>query len=287
MASLLIPCLATSLSSMVMSVDHPGLTFNLTSLRSEPTYNQPVQQWTFTSDFAVRSAEWNSDTRWTCLCVVYVLCFSLQVRDYSGTYTVKLIPCTTAQNMEYTVPPICSPREPITFDLDIRFQQVREHRFKLKYPELVLLLEVFISFSWAFMMNSFVGERPGCYWVQSEHSDVLAVQENLVALRRVNGVRSREWCGLFWGSVTFFTCISKTRLDVLHTQVKSVFFLQSRWYGLWPCDGGPCSEPRRLFLLQYRESVPLHRHRWICSKIQPDQVWVWLPGRLPLIALQI
>lgn len=39
--------------SMVMSVDHPGLTFNLTLMRSEPTYNQPVQQWTFTSDFAV------------------------------------------------------------------------------------------------------------------------------------------------------------------------------------------------------------------------------------------
>lgn len=38
---------------MVMSVDHPGLTFNLTLVRSEPTYNQPVQQWTFTSDFAV------------------------------------------------------------------------------------------------------------------------------------------------------------------------------------------------------------------------------------------
>lgn len=45
--------LATSTASMVMSVDHPGLTFNLTLLRSEPTYNQPVQQWTFTSDFAV------------------------------------------------------------------------------------------------------------------------------------------------------------------------------------------------------------------------------------------
>ncbi|XP_055082728.1 FRAS1-related extracellular matrix protein 2-like isoform X2 [Periophthalmus magnuspinnatus] len=89
-----------AVSSMVMSVDHPGLTFNLTLVRSEPTYNQPVQQWTFTSDFAVR--------------------------DYSGTYTVKLIPCTTAQNMEYTVPPVCSPREPVTFDLDIRFQQVSD-----------------------------------------------------------------------------------------------------------------------------------------------------------------
>lgn len=91
---------ANKVSSMVMSVDHPGLTFNLTLVHNEPTYNQPVQQWTFTSDFAVR--------------------------DYSGTYTVKLIPCTTAQNMEYTVPPVCSPREPVTFDLDIRFQQVSD-----------------------------------------------------------------------------------------------------------------------------------------------------------------
>ncbi|KAM8834642.1 FRAS1-related extracellular matrix protein 2-like isoform 2-T2 [Synchiropus picturatus] len=91
---------AASVSSMVMSVDHPGLTFNLSLVRSEPTYNQPVQQWTFTSDFAVR--------------------------DYSGSYTVKLIPCTTAQNTEYTLPPVCSPREPVTFDLDIRFQQVSD-----------------------------------------------------------------------------------------------------------------------------------------------------------------
>uniref|UniRef100_A0A8C6ML34 FRAS1 related extracellular matrix 2a n=1 Tax=Nothobranchius furzeri TaxID=105023 RepID=A0A8C6ML34_NOTFU len=91
---------ATSISSMVMCVDHPGLTFNLTLVRSEPTYNQPVQQWTFISDFAVR--------------------------DYSGTYTVKLIPCTTVQNMDYSVPPVCSPREPVTFDLNIRFQQVSD-----------------------------------------------------------------------------------------------------------------------------------------------------------------
>ncbi|KAM4620100.1 FRAS1-related extracellular matrix protein 2a [Polymixia lowei] len=91
---------ASSMSSMVMCADHPGLTFNLSLVRSEPTYNQPVQQWTFTSDFAVR--------------------------DYSGTYTVKLIPCTTAQNMEYAVPPVCNPREPVTFDLDIRFQQVSD-----------------------------------------------------------------------------------------------------------------------------------------------------------------
>ncbi|XP_038140960.1 FRAS1-related extracellular matrix protein 2-like [Cyprinodon tularosa] len=91
---------ATSLLSTVMSEDHPGLIFNLTLVRSEPTYNQPVQQWTFISDFAVR--------------------------DYSGTYTVKLIPCTTSQNIEYTVPHICSPRQALTFDLDIRFQQVSD-----------------------------------------------------------------------------------------------------------------------------------------------------------------
>ncbi|XP_068600398.1 FRAS1-related extracellular matrix protein 2-like [Brachionichthys hirsutus] len=91
---------AASMPSMVMSVDHPSLTFNLTLVRSEPSYNQPVQRWSFISDFAVR--------------------------DYSGTYTVKLIPCTTTRNMEYAIPPVCSPRERVTFDLDIRFQQVSD-----------------------------------------------------------------------------------------------------------------------------------------------------------------
>ncbi|KAK3521428.1 hypothetical protein QTP70_004450 [Hemibagrus guttatus] len=91
---------ASPLTSMVMSTAHPGLTFNLSLVRTEPTYNQPVQQWTFSSDFAVR--------------------------DYSGTYTVKLIPCTTALNIEYSVPAVCDPREPVTFDMEIRFQQVSD-----------------------------------------------------------------------------------------------------------------------------------------------------------------
>ncbi|KAG9347099.1 hypothetical protein JZ751_006026 [Albula glossodonta] len=90
----------TSLSSMVMSPDHPGLTFTLSLVRSEPTYNQPMQQWSFVSDFAVR--------------------------DYSGTYTVKLIPCSASPNREYSIPPVCHPREPLTFDMDIRFQQVSD-----------------------------------------------------------------------------------------------------------------------------------------------------------------
>ncbi|KAK6494141.1 FRAS1-related extracellular matrix protein 2-like [Huso huso] len=90
----------TSLSSMVMSAYHPGLTFTLSLVRTEPTYNQPVQQWSFISDFAIR--------------------------DYSGTYTVKLIPCSAAPNQEFSNPPVCNPREPITFDMDIRFQQVSD-----------------------------------------------------------------------------------------------------------------------------------------------------------------
>nr|XP_020040117.1 FRAS1-related extracellular matrix protein 2 [Castor canadensis] len=91
---------ASFTSSMILSADHPGLTFSLRLIRSEPTYNQPVQQWSFVSDFAVR--------------------------DYSGTYTVKLVPCTTPSNQEYHLPVTCNPREPVTFDLDIRFQQVSD-----------------------------------------------------------------------------------------------------------------------------------------------------------------
>lgn len=46
------------------------------------------------------------------------------MRDYSGTYTVKMVPCVASPNGEFSVPPVCSPREPLTFDMDIRFQQV-------------------------------------------------------------------------------------------------------------------------------------------------------------------
>ncbi|XP_059902249.1 FRAS1-related extracellular matrix protein 3 [Gadus macrocephalus] len=90
----------TSQSSMVICADHPGLTFTLALVRTEPTYNQPMQQWSFISDFAVR--------------------------DYSGTYTVKMIPCSASPNGEFSIPPVCHPREPITFDMDIRFQQVSD-----------------------------------------------------------------------------------------------------------------------------------------------------------------
>ncbi len=44
---------ASPVKSIVLSADHPGLSFNLTLVRTEPTYSQPVQQWMFISDFAV------------------------------------------------------------------------------------------------------------------------------------------------------------------------------------------------------------------------------------------
>ncbi|MFT7803878.1 FRAS1-related extracellular matrix protein 2-like [Arapaima gigas] len=88
---------ASALFSTITCAEHPGLTFSLSLMRSEPTYNQPLQQWTFTSDFSMR--------------------------DYSGTYIVKLLPCIAAPSSEYTIPSVCNPKEAVTFDLDIRFQQ--------------------------------------------------------------------------------------------------------------------------------------------------------------------
>ncbi|XP_076321017.1 FRAS1-related extracellular matrix protein 2-like [Tachypleus tridentatus] len=90
----------SGLTSMVMSQDQPELTFTLELIRSEPTYAQPEQQWEFVSDLAVR--------------------------DYSGNYHVKLIPCTATDTMEYSYPLECNPRDPIVFDLQIRFQQVTD-----------------------------------------------------------------------------------------------------------------------------------------------------------------
>lgn len=108
---------------MVMCLDHPGLTFNLSLVRNEPTYNQPIQQWTFVSDFAV------SKQRSSLIVFAFFTAYSehnffSQVRDYSGTYTVKLVACTSPPSLEYTIPPVCNPREPLSFDMDIRFQQV-------------------------------------------------------------------------------------------------------------------------------------------------------------------
>nr|CAB3247089.1 FRAS1-related extracellular matrix protein 2 [Phallusia mammillata] len=86
--------------AMVMSAAHPELQLSLNLVRSETTYNNPEQKWSFVSDYAIR--------------------------DYSGSYTIKLIPCTTPAGQSYTIPIVCEPREPVTFDMDIRFQQVSD-----------------------------------------------------------------------------------------------------------------------------------------------------------------
>ncbi|XP_077014161.1 FRAS1-related extracellular matrix protein 2 [Tamandua tetradactyla] len=91
---------ASPRSSVVVSAAHPALTFSLRLLRSQPTYAQPEQLWSFVSDHAVR--------------------------DYSGAYQVELLPCTAPATQGYRLPVTCSPREPISFDLDIRFQQVSD-----------------------------------------------------------------------------------------------------------------------------------------------------------------
>jgi len=39
--------------SKVVSPDHPDLTFTLSLIRSDPTFEQPEQLWQFESDFAV------------------------------------------------------------------------------------------------------------------------------------------------------------------------------------------------------------------------------------------
>lgn len=43
----------TENTAMVMSANHPELQMTLNLIRSEPTYNEPDQQWSFVSDYAV------------------------------------------------------------------------------------------------------------------------------------------------------------------------------------------------------------------------------------------
>lgn len=43
----------TDLKSMVMSANHPELELSLKLVRSENTYNEPEQKWSFISDYAV------------------------------------------------------------------------------------------------------------------------------------------------------------------------------------------------------------------------------------------
>ncbi|XP_042229585.1 FRAS1-related extracellular matrix protein 2-like [Homarus americanus] len=91
---------ASDSHSQVTSADHPNLTFTLDLIRSQPTYTQPEQHWQVISDYAVR--------------------------DYSGTYVVHLLTCTATTDLLYTLPLVCDPRDLLTFDLQVRFQQVSD-----------------------------------------------------------------------------------------------------------------------------------------------------------------
>ncbi|XP_064795225.1 FRAS1-related extracellular matrix protein 2-like [Oncorhynchus masou masou] len=86
-------------SSVVTSDAHSGLLFSLFLVRSETTLTHTVQAWSFVSQLAVR--------------------------DYSGSYTVALLPCLIPEGGN-TDPPVCHPRPPLSFSLDVRFQQVSD-----------------------------------------------------------------------------------------------------------------------------------------------------------------
>lgn len=48
------------------------------------------------------------------------------MRDYSGQYKIKLVPCTTPLDEEFALPLVCDPRNPITFSMPIRLKQVSD-----------------------------------------------------------------------------------------------------------------------------------------------------------------
>lgn len=171
------PFTATDVVSTVNSIDHAGITYSLSLLRTEPTYAQPEQLWQFVSDLSVSCPNFSfvcssdhglifvvsfymniillstlkNQCSWfeicirpegieatkSCLYLSFYQVFdnnwslsfvlsTIQVSDYSGTYTIQLIPCTTLPNTVYSQPPTCNPEDTITFELPIRFQQVSQ-----------------------------------------------------------------------------------------------------------------------------------------------------------------
>ena len=84
--------------AIVISPSHPELALTLILVKKAETYNNPKQEWSFVSNYAVK--------------------------DYSGMYTVKLVPCTTSTDITYSSNAVCNPRDLLSFDINIRFQQV-------------------------------------------------------------------------------------------------------------------------------------------------------------------
>ena len=66
---------------------------------------------------------WKTIFEWKSILYVSVV---WQIKDYSGNYHVMLVPCTTSIDQEYSLPLECHPREPVPFDLQIRFQQISD-----------------------------------------------------------------------------------------------------------------------------------------------------------------
>lgn len=189
---------ATSVSSMVMSVDHPGLTFNLTLVRSEPTYNQPVQQWMFTSDFAVS-----------------VHCAAPCIHPCDPTF------------LRLNAPPLTHAGEGLLWNLHSQTDSLHhspEHGVhgstcvqpsrasRLRPGHQVSTSTLLLRFLVLSEANSSyplwdhlaftppIGEWPSGGGVQSEHSALPVVQEELVALWWLHGIRSGEWRCFFWRS---------------------------------------------------------------------------------------
>ena len=55
-----------------------------------------------------------------------MLVTSFQIRDYSGSYKIQLLPCLTQVNQTYRSPVDCVPQSPAIFNLQIRLQQVTD-----------------------------------------------------------------------------------------------------------------------------------------------------------------
>lgn len=88
--------------------------------------------WIFLLVYALRFSRWAVHFK-IYQQINFLVFFAIKVRDYSGVYHVKLIPCTTITTTAHNTvdslqfsPTACNPKEPIHFELPIRFQQVSD-----------------------------------------------------------------------------------------------------------------------------------------------------------------
>ncbi|XP_067004109.2 FRAS1-related extracellular matrix protein 2 [Anabrus simplex] len=92
--------LKSSAVSGVTSRKNKDLKCTLHLIKSSPTFAHPLQDWTFISNYAVQ--------------------------DYSGVFDVSLIPCEVEEGVSYSHLAPCRPQPPVTFELEVRFQQVSD-----------------------------------------------------------------------------------------------------------------------------------------------------------------